>query len=139
MPKAQAMSKMTKGTFWRINLMGMLLVVGCTAARAGESIIREKTGETPIEVRIELPKGSYALGEAITFVVTSNRDCYFLVFTIDPQDKVEVHDPVASGPYMGHPLLKAGERREIPVPDAPGRAVVTPPAGAYQIGAVCGR
>ena len=27
---------------------------------------------------------------------------------------------------------------EIPVPDAPGRAVVTPPAGAYQIG-VCSR
>ena len=84
--------------------------------------------ETPIEVRIELPKITYALGETITFVVTSNRGCYFLLFTIDPNDKVEVHDPVASGPYMGHPLLKAGERREIPVPDAPGRAVVTPPA-----------
>jgi len=111
--------------------MGMLVVVGCTAARAGESIVRDRpmeVRETPIEVRIELPKITYALGETITFVVTSNRGCYFLLFTIDPNDKVEVHDPVASGPYMGHPLLKAGERREIPVPDAPGRAVVTPPA-----------
>jgi hypothetical protein len=133
------MSKMTKGTLWRASVMGMLLVVGCAPARAGETIVREEVRETPIDVRIELPKMTYALGEAITFVVTSNRDCYFLVFTIDPQDKVEVHDPVASGSYMGHPLLKAGERREIPVPDAPGRAVVTPPAGAYQIGAVCSR
>jgi hypothetical protein len=102
---------------------------------AGESI----AGGAPVEVRIELPKTSYALGESITFVVTTNQDCYFLVFTIDPNDKVEIHDPVASGAYMGHPLLKVGERRQIPQPDAPGRAVITPPAGTYEIGAVCGR
>lgn len=95
--------------------------------------------ELPLDVRIELPKASYALGEAITMVVSSNRDCYFLMFTIDPNGKVEVHDPVTSGAYMGHPLLKAGERRQIPQPDAPGRAIVTPPAGRYEIGAVCGR
>src|SRR5262249_24883071 len=58
---------------------------------------------------------------------------------VDATDKVEIHDPVASGEYMGHPLLKAGERREIPVPGAPGRAVITPPVGTYEIGAVCGR
>ena len=115
--------------------MAMLVVGGWISAQAGGSIVREG----PIEVRIELPKATYDVGEAITFVVTSNRDCYFLVFTIDPNDKVEVHDPVASGPYMGHPLLKAGERRTIPVPDAPGRAVITPPMGAYEIGAVCSR
>jgi hypothetical protein len=102
---------------------------------AAESIVREM----PLEVRVELPKSTYALGEPITFVVTTNRDCYFLLFTIDPNDKVEIHDPIASGAYMGHPLLTAGERRQIPVEDAPGRAIVTPPAGAYQIGAVCGR
>jgi hypothetical protein len=104
-------------------------------AAAGEDIIR--TG--PIEVRIELEKTTYRIGEPFTFTVTTNQDCYFLVFTIDPNDRVELHDPVASGAYMGHPLLKAGERRTIPVPDAPGRAVITPPAGPYQIGAVCGR
>jgi uncharacterized protein DUF4384 len=95
--------------------------------------------ELPLEVRIELPKASYALGEAITMVVSSNRDCYFLIFTIDPNGKVEVHDPVTSAAYMGHPLLKAGERRQIPQPDSPGRAIITPPAGRYEIGAVCGR
>jgi Domain of unknown function (DUF4384) len=104
-------------------------------AAAGEDIVR--TG--PIEVRIELEKTTYRIGEPFTFTVTTNQDCYFLVFTIDPNDRVELHDPVASGAYMGHPLLKAGERRTIPVPDAPGRAVITPPAGPYQIGAVCGR
>ena len=73
---------------------------------AAESIVREM----PLEVRVELPKSTYALGEPITFVVTTNRDCYFLLFTIDPNDKVEIHDPIASGAYMGHPLLTAGER-----------------------------
>ena len=70
-------------------------------------------------------------------MVTATRDCYFLVFTVDANDKVELHDPVASGAYMGHPLLKAGERRQIPVADAPSRAVIKPPAGFYEIGAVC--
>jgi hypothetical protein len=50
-----------------------------------------------------------------------------------------VHDLVTSGAYMGHPLLKAGELPQIPQPDAPGRAVITPPAGRYEIEAVCGR
>jgi hypothetical protein len=114
----------------------LLMFLGCSAdGTAGESIVREM----PMNVHIELSKTTYALGDSITFVVTTNRDCYFLVFTIDPNDKVEIHDPVVSGAYMGHPLLKAGERRQIPEPDAPGRAVVRPPPGRYEIGAVCGR
>jgi hypothetical protein len=119
-------------------------------ASAGEDIIREAPviiREAPaiardapaIEVRIELEKATYRLGEPFTVIVTTNQDCYVLVFAIDPNDQVELHDPVASGAYMGLPLLKAGERRTIPVPDAPGRAVITPPAGPHQIGAVCGR
>jgi hypothetical protein len=92
-----------------------------------------------LQVQIELAKASYTVGDPFTFAVVSNRDCYFLVFTVDATDKVEIHDPVASGEYMGHPLLKAGERREIPVPGAPGRAVITLPVGTYEIGAVCGR
>lgn len=112
---------------------GMLMMALCGGgARAGQ-------GDVPIEVRVELPKKEYAIGEAITFVVTANSDCNFLVYTIDPNGKVELHDPVVSGAYMGHPLLKAGEHRQIPAPDAPGRAVVTPPGGRYEIGAVCSR
>jgi len=110
----------------------MLLIVADGVAKAADDTL-------PVEVRVELPKKEYAVGEPITFVVTANRNCYFLVYTVDPNDKVEIHDPVVSGAYMGHPLLFAGEHRQIPVPGAPGRAVVTPPAGAYEIGAVCGR
>lgn len=95
--------------------------------------------EAAIEVRIDLPKAEYKIGETIAFTVTANRDCNFLVYTIDPNGSVELHDPVVSGAYMGHPLLKAGERRQIPVPDAEGRAVVTQPSGHYEIGAVCSR
>jgi uncharacterized protein DUF4384 len=132
MPDRQTLTSL--GTCRRLAI-SLFLIVGAAAAAAGENVARSG----PVEVRIELPKTTFTLGDTITFVVTSNRDCYFLVFTIDPNDKVEIHDPVASGAYMGHPLLKAGERREIPVPDAPGRAVVTPPTGTYEIGAVCGR
>ena len=112
---------------------GLSLMVLCGGkALAGQ-------GETAIEVRVELPKMEYKVGEAITFAVTANRDCNFLVYTIDPNGKVELHDPVVSGAYMGHPLLTAGEHRQIPAPDAPGRAVVTAPGGRYEIGAVCSR
>jgi hypothetical protein len=62
-----------------------------------------------------------------------------MVYTVSATDKVELHDPKISGAFMGDPLLKAGERREIPVGTAPGRARINPPAGPYQIGAVCGR
>jgi hypothetical protein len=116
------------------SLLGALLLP-CPDAALCQTTVKE----LPLDVRIELPKANYAIGEAITIVVSSNRDCYFLMFTIDPSGKVEIHDPVTSGAYMGHPLLRAGERRQIPQPDAPGRAIITPPAGRYEIGAVCGR
>lgn len=116
-------------------VMAVALIANSAATPAGEDIVRE----VPIEVRIELEKATYRLGEPFTFTVTANQDCYFLVFTIDPNDQVEVHDPGPSGAYMGRPLLKAGEKRAIPVADAPGRAVITPPAGRYQIEAVCSR
>jgi len=113
----------------------LAMIASATNAVAGEDIVRP----APFEVHIELEKATYKLGEPFSFTVTANQDCYFLVFTIDPNDQVELHDPVASRAYMGHPLLKAGERREIPVPDAPGRAVITPPTGPYQMSAVCSR
>jgi outer membrane protein OmpA-like peptidoglycan-associated protein len=97
------------------------------------------TSSPPLEVEIDLPRRKYRIGDPFSFMVTATRDCYFLVFTVDASDKVELHDPVASGAYMGNPVLKAGERRQIPVADAPGRAVIKPPAGFYEIGAVCSR
>ena len=92
-----------------------------------------------IEVSIALPKTSFAIGDPFSFTMTANRDCNVLVFTVDANDKVELHDPKVEGAFLGPPLLKAGEVRQVPVPGAPGRAVVNPPAGAYQIGAVCTR
>jgi serine/threonine protein kinase len=92
-----------------------------------------------IEVAIDLPKSTFAIGDAFTFVLRANRDCNLLVFTIDSDDKVELHDPAASGAFMGAPILKAGETRQIPVPGAPGRAVIKAPVGSYQLGAVCAR
>ena len=53
-------------------------------------------------------------------------------------DKRQREAIAASGlAYMGNPVLKAGERRQIPIAHAPGRAVIKPPAGFYKNGAVC--
>jgi Domain of unknown function (DUF4384) len=95
--------------------------------------------ETPFEVQIDLPRSRFRVGDSFSFAVQANRDCYFLVYTVSAADKVELHDPRVSGAFMGDPLLKAGERREIPVATSPGRARINPPVGTYQIGAVCGR
>ena len=95
--------------------------------------------DIPFEVQIELPRIKYKIGDPFNFAVHSNKDCNFLVYTVDAADKVELHDPRVSGAFMGAPVLKAGERRQIPVSGAPGRALISPPSGVYQIGAVCGR
>jgi len=95
--------------------------------------------ENPFQVEIELPRTRFRVGDSFSFAVRANRDCYFMVYTVSATDKVELHDPKVSGAFMGDPLLKAGERREIPVGTAPGRARINPPAGPYQIGAVCSR
>jgi hypothetical protein len=76
------------------------VIAKATVAVGGEDIVREG----PIEVRIELEKTSYKLGEPLRFTFTANQDCYFLVYTIDPNDQVEVRDPAGSEAYIGRPL-----------------------------------
>jgi len=109
----------------------------------GTSDKADKRAETPVDnpfqVHIELPRTRFKVGDDFSFVVKANKDCNFLIYTVSAADKVELHDPKVSGAFMGDPLLRAGERREIPVGTAPGRARINPPAGPYQIGAVCGR
>jgi hypothetical protein len=107
---------------------GTVLAKNDTAAQGG--------GETAFDVQIELPKTVFSPGETFTFAVRSNKDCNLLVYTVDANDKVELHDPNVSREFMGEPRLAAGERRVIPVA---GRARITETRGEYQIGAVCGR
>src|SRR5262245_25372389 len=63
--------------------------------------------EQPVQPSIVLEKRSYALGETFSFTITTTRDCHFLMFTIDANDRVEIHDPTVSKVYMGDPLLRA--------------------------------
>jgi Metallo-peptidase family M12 len=107
---------------------GTVLSKNDTAAQGGN--------ETAFDVQIELPKTVFSPGETFTFAVRSNKDCNLLVYTVDANDKVELHDPNVSREFMGDPRLAAGERRVIPVA---GRARITETSGEYQIGAVCGR
>lgn len=85
-------------------------------------------------ITLSLPKTRYFVGEPFSFSVHATKDCPFLVLTVDGLGKPRLYEPAAEGPSMGTPLLKAGERRRIPVQ---GAAVVEPPAGAYQIAALC--
>jgi hypothetical protein len=92
--------------------------------------------ESPFDVQIELPTTTFRPGETFNFAVRSSKDCNLLVYTVDANDKVELHDPNVSRAFMGDPRLAAGERRVIPVS---GRARITDTRGEYQIGAVCSR
>mgnify|MGYP000981842271 CR=1 FL=1 len=113
------------------------------AATPAPEPVRESAPPTPavqpIALTLALPKSTYAIGEQFRFTISADRDCHFLVYTISANDKVEVHDPVVEPAFMGASILRAGETRQIPVPGAPGVARIDPPAGAYEIGAVCGR
>jgi hypothetical protein len=83
---------------------------------------------------LTLPKAQYVVGEPFVFTVRANKDCQFLVLTVDALGKPTLHDPAVEGTFMGDLVLKAREQRRIPVQ---GMAVVEPPAGTYQIAAVC--
>jgi len=88
----------------------------------------------PLKLEIALPKKSYAIGDNLAFSVKSNRDCYFLIYTVSPTGVVEQHDPEENALFMGSPMLKADEWRHVPLQ---GFATVKPPAGDFELGAVC--
>jgi hypothetical protein len=96
-------------------------------------------GANPFQVSVELRQNAFRVGDQFAFTVSANRDCQFLVYTVGPNDKVELHDPMVSADFMGDPLLRAGERRDIPIAGAPGLARIKAPAGPHRIGAVCSR
>ena len=102
-----------------------------------------ETTTSPLGVRIELPKIRFAIGDEFFFHVFAQRACKFIVFTIDSAGKVEVHNPALPEvePFMGPSLLRAGERRRIPIASSDSAtrnvAIIEPPAGLQQIGAVC--
>jgi hypothetical protein len=90
----------------------------------------------PFALEIVVPKQSYAIGDNLTFKVRSDKDCYFMVYTVSPTGEIERHDPAQNPMFMGSPVLKAGEWRQLPLQ---GFATVKPPAGTFELGAVCSR
>ena len=59
-----------------------------------------------------------------------------MVYTVSPTGEIERHDPTQNAMFMGSPMLKAGEWRQLPLQ---GFATVKPPAGNFELGAVCSR
>jgi hypothetical protein len=89
-----------------------------------------------MQIEIAMPARTFAVGDNLSFSLRSNTDCHFLVYTISPTGEVERHDPAENAVFMGSPVLKAGEWRHIPVE---GFATVKPPAGNFELGAVCSK
>jgi serine/threonine protein kinase len=94
------------------------------------------SGPRPLRLEIALPKKSYAVGDNLTFSLRSNRDCYFMVYTVSPTGEVEQHDPTLNEIFMGSPMLKADQWRQLPMV---GYATIKPPPGNFELGAVCSK
>jgi serine/threonine protein kinase len=122
-------------------LLALLFAARCTlfasvfASTCGSGPPRP-TAIVPLQLEIALPKASYAIGDNLTFGVKSNRDCYFLVYTVSPTGEVERHYPSENGLFMGGTVLKAGEWRQLPVQ---GFATVKAPTGNFELGAICSK
>jgi len=102
----------------------------CSIASSGAS------GPAPLKLEMALPNRSYAVGDDLTFSLRSNKDCYFMVYTVSPAGEVEQHDPSLNEIFMGSPMLKADQWRHLPVM---GHATIKPPAGNFELGAVCSK
>jgi serine/threonine protein kinase len=90
----------------------------------------------PLELEIALPKRTYTVGDNLSFSLKSNRDCYFMVYTLGPTGEVERHDPAQNTIFMGSEQLKAAQWRQLPVN---GYATVKAPVGTFELGAICSK
>jgi len=59
-----------------------------------------------------------------------------MVYTVSPAGEVEQHDPTLNEIFMGSPMLKAGQWRQLPVM---GYATIKRPPGNFELGAVCSK
>jgi hypothetical protein len=98
--------------------------------------ISRNSTTTPLQVEIALPKQSFVVGDDLSFSVRSNRDCYFLVYTVSPTGNIDNHDPAEEELFMGSPVLKADEWRQLP---KKGYAAVKADPGVFELGAVCSK
>ena len=108
--------------------------LGVSTVCVGAAVAIALTWGDDWPIVLTLPKTQYVIGEPFAFTLRANRDCPFLVLTVDAQGRPKLYDPAVEGAFMGNVVLKARERRRIPVS---GVAVVQPPTGTYQIAAVC--
>lgn len=89
-----------------------------------------------LQIELDLPKDTFSVGDNLTFRVRSNRDCYFMIYTVSPTGVIEVHDPMHEELFMGKPMLMANEWRQLPTR---GYATVNPEAGRFELEAICSK
>lgn len=113
------------------------------SARPANAAAQQPIGQdTPSQagLTIAVSRSTYKLGDDVTFQVASDRPCSFIIFTIDAARNLQCLDPATKGMslLLGDPVLRAGETRQIPAPNAPGHLRADPPIGRYTLGVVCG-
>ncbi len=105
----------------------------------------ETKPEVPFAIKIQLPTTKFKVGDNFSFAVQANKKCDFIIYTVDSENKTTAYDPravvdgVDNKIWMGTPTLDANVRRQLPIPNAPGKLTIQPPLGTYQMFAVCGR
>jgi hypothetical protein len=92
----------------------------------------KSSGNNQFQVQLELPKTRFKVGERFSINVRANKACWLMLYDVDAHGRVElIPRSAAERQALGNPL-KAGETRQF-------IAEITPPAGSYQVGAVCGQ
>jgi len=119
------------GARWRSYAYFAGAGLACAAAAALGFVFYSRDDHSIV---LTLPKTQFVVGEPFVFTVRSSRTCPFVVLTVDATGESKSHEPAGEPAFMGDPMLTAGERRRIPVQ---GVATIDPPAGTYQIAAVC--
>ncbi len=86
-----------------------------------------------ITLKLADRKSEYAVGDTISFVFESNRDCTVTLIAIGTSGRVEQIFPNAWHPYN---KVKKGESFRIPATDSPMRFTVTGPPGTECVKAI---
>jgi hypothetical protein len=92
-----------------------------------------------INLQITLAKTDYQVNETLSYTLQTNQNCHALIYTIDADDRVQLHDLTPTGANPTTPTLNADTPLQVTGPNGQGPVIVPAARGNYLIGALCGR
>lgn len=94
--------------------------------------VADRKSRPAFDVDIDLNKswgGYYKIGEQITFTFSPRRDCYLLIYDVQPDGLINILFPNSAGDPSG--FVKAGRTYTIPSGDQPHLQVLRPTGREY--------